>query len=84
MFERGVLRGQDLVSDLLRTAMGLGRLRQTDPVVASRHLLSLQESELIERFLFQLLGEVSNAEIEQVTDRAINVFMAAYGNIENK
>ena len=81
MFERGVLRGQDLVTDLLRTAMSLGRLRQADPVVAARHLLSLLESELVERFLFQLLGEVSNAEIRQITTRAIDVFMAAYGHI---
>ncbi|AJY68881.1 hypothetical protein RW64_04325 [Geobacter sulfurreducens] len=79
MYERGVLRGQDLAADLLRTAIGLGRLRQADPVVASRHLLSLLESELMERFLFQLLGEVSEEEIKQVTDRAIDVFMAAYG-----
>ncbi|MBT1075431.1 TetR/AcrR family transcriptional regulator [Geobacter grbiciae] len=79
MFERGVLRGQDLAADLLRTAMGLGRLRQADPVVASRHLLSLLESELMERFLFQVLDKVSDAEIKQVTDRAIDVFMAAYG-----
>ncbi|WP_306535428.1 TetR/AcrR family transcriptional regulator [Geobacter sp.] len=79
MFERGVLRGQDLVADLLRTSMGLGRLRQANPVVAALHLLSLLESELMERFLFQLLGEVSEKEIKHVTDRAIDVFMAAYG-----
>ena len=79
MYERGVLRGQDLVADLLRTAMSHGRLQQADPVVASRHLLSLLESELMERFLFQLLGEVGADEIKQVTARAIDVFMAAYG-----
>ncbi len=59
--------------------MGLGRLRQADPVVAALHLLSLLESELMERFLFQVLDKVSDAEIKQVTDRAIDVFIAAYG-----
>ena len=78
MYERGVLRGQDLVADFLRSAMSLDKLRQADPVVASRHLLSLLESELLERFLFQLLGEVSAEEIKAVTARAIDVFMAAY------
>jgi len=84
MYERGVLRGQDLVADFLRTAMSLDRLRQADPVVASRHLLSLLESELLERFLFQLIGEISHAEIIQFTARAIDVFMAAYGHPEDK
>lgn len=79
MFERGVLSTQDAVSDFLRSAMELGRLRQTDPVVAARHLLSLLESELMERFLFQLLGKVNDEEIQQITTRAIDVFMAAYG-----
>lgn len=51
-------------------------LRQADPVVASRHLLCLLESELMERFPFQLIGEISDAEIKQVTACSINVFVA--------
>ncbi|WP_026840558.1 TetR/AcrR family transcriptional regulator [Citrifermentans bremense] len=79
VYERGVQRGQKLVSDFLREAMGLGKLRQADPVVATKHLYSLLEAELIDRFLFQLLGEVSEEEIKLIADRAIDVFMAAYG-----
>ena len=79
MYERGVLRSQSLIADYLHTSMNLGKLRQADPVVATRHLQSLLESELLERFLFQLLGEVSIKEIKTVTARAIDVFMAAYG-----
>lgn len=79
VYERGVLRSQSLIADYLRTSMNLGKLRQADPVVATRHLQSLLESELLERFLFQLLGEVSIEEIKAVTARAIDVFMAAYG-----
>lgn len=79
VYERGVLRSQNLVSDFLRAAMSLGKLRQADPVVATRHLHSLLESELLDRFLFQFASEVSTEEIKAVTARAINVFMAAYG-----
>lgn len=79
VYERGVLRNKNLVSEFLQTAMKLGKLQQVDPIVATRHLHGLLESELVERFLFQLLGEVSAEEIKAVTARAIDVFMGAYG-----
>lgn len=79
VYERGVLRSQNLVADFLREAMNLGKLQQADPIVATRHLHSLLESELIDRFMFQLSGEVGTEEIKAVTARAIDVFMAAYG-----
>ena len=79
VYERGVLRSQNLVAEFLQAAMKLGKLQQADPIVATRHLHSLLESELLERFLFQLLGEVSAEEVKTVTARAIGVFMAAYG-----
>ncbi len=79
VYERGVLRSQNLMTEFLQAAMSRGKLRQADPVVATRHLYGLLESELIDRFLFQLLGEVSAEEIRAVTARAIDVFLAAYG-----
>jgi len=79
VYERGVLRSQNLVSEFLQAAMNLGKIQEADSVVATRHLLSLLESELIERFLFQLIGEVSAEEIKAVSSRAVKVFMAAYG-----
>jgi AcrR family transcriptional regulator len=79
LYENGVLRGQNLIADFLQAAMRLGTLRPADPFVASQHLCSLLESELIDRFLFQRLGEVGAEEIRATTARAIAVFMAAYG-----
>lgn len=78
-YERGVLRSQSLVTEFLRAAMARGKLRAADPVVATLHLYGLLESELADRFLLQLLGDVSSDEIVAVTGRAIDVFMAAYG-----
>lgn len=79
MYERGVQRSQKVVADFITAAMSQGKLRQADPVVATKHLHSLLEAELIDRFLFQLSGAVSDEEIKAVTARAIDVFMAAYG-----
>lgn len=79
VYERGVLRSENLVAEFLLTAMQLGKLKSADPLVATRHLQSLLESELLERFLFQLLGDVTSQEIKAVTARAVDVFMAAYG-----
>jgi len=78
-YERGVLRSQSLVAEFLRSAMARGKLRDADPVVATRHLYGLLESELADRFLLQLLGDLDSEEIRAVTARAIEVFMAAYG-----
>lgn len=79
VYERGVLRSQNLMTDFLQQAMSIGKLRQSDPRIATQHLYSLLESELLERFLFQVLGDVSAEEIKTVTARAIAVFIAAYG-----
>ena len=79
MYERGVLRSQTLVAELLSAAMRQGKLRQADPLTATRHLYALLESELIDRFLFQLPDELGSEEIRAVTGRAIRVFVAAYG-----
>ncbi len=84
VYERGVQRSQKHVSVFIREAMRLGKLRQADPDVATKHLYSLLEAELLDRFLFQLLGEVSQKEIKQMTARAIDVFMAAYGRSGTK
>lgn len=79
VYERGVLRSQNLMADFLQQAMTAGKLRQAEPHVATRHLYSLLESELLDRLLFQVLEEVKPEEIQGATTRAIDVFMAAYG-----
>ena len=79
LYERGVMPSQKLVTDFLEAAMSLGRLRQADPVLATKHWYALLESELIDRFLFKLADAIDEAEIKAATARALEVFMAAYG-----
>jgi len=78
VYEGSVLRSQKLIAEFLQLAMSSGKLRQATPEVAARHLCGLLESELLDRFLLRVLGEVSSEEIKAVTARAIDVFMAAY------
>lgn len=78
IYQRGVLRSQKLIAQFLNDSMSKDKLRQADPDIAARHLISLLESELIDRFLYQLAGEISESDIKKGTLRAIDVFMAAY------
>jgi AcrR family transcriptional regulator len=78
VYERGVLKNLKLISEVLQRAMILGKLRQADPVLAAKQLHCLLETELLDRFLFQVLGEVSVEEIREITARGIEAFMAIY------
>ncbi|MBJ6725546.1 TetR/AcrR family transcriptional regulator [Geomesophilobacter sediminis] len=78
VYERGVLRSQSLIAQFLGESMREGKLRQADPTVATRHLVALLESELLDRFLFQLPGAITPAEISGCTARAVDAFLAAY------
>lgn len=55
----------------------IGILKQAEAGLhkSPRHL----ESELFDRFLYQLHGEVTQTDIKKGIARAIEVFMAAYG-----
>lgn len=80
VYERGVLPSQKLMAGFLQQAMESGKLRQADPMVAAKHLYALLESELLEGFLFQVLEQAAPDDIGAMTDRAVGVFMAAYGS----
>jgi AcrR family transcriptional regulator len=79
VYERGILRSQNLVSEFLQEAMDQGKLRQTDSIVATRHLIALLESELMDRFLFQIPMEIDEKKIKEVAHRAIEIFIKGYG-----
>ena len=78
-YEEGVLRSLRLTAESMQAAMDAGKLRQADAFVATQQLFALLEAELLKASLLQQLGEVSEDRIRQVTNRAIEVFMAAYG-----
>lgn len=79
LYERGILRNYDIISDFLKKAMDAGNLKQADKTIATHHLCALLESEFFNKILLQVQGELSEEEIKAATKRAIDVFMAAYG-----
>lgn len=78
-YERGPKRSHAILAEFLRSAMTQGKLRDADANVAARHLHGLLEAELFERYMFFVQETITEAEIEGCTQRAIEVFMAAYG-----
>lgn len=83
-FEMGPKRSMKEVSEFLRAAMAKGKLRQCDSVVATLHLRGLLESELLDSFIFQIDEDTSPNRIKDIVQRAVAVFMAAYGPVSTK
>ena len=78
-FERGPARSEAAVAAFLAQAMAAGKLRQADPVLAGQQLRSLLEAEWIKPFMFHLLDEMPEAQVQASVQRAVATFMAAYG-----
>lgn len=78
-YERGPQHSLREISEFLLEAMKNGKLRQSDPIVATLHLRGLLEAELLDCFIFQIPNDTSPEKIKDIVDRAVAVFMAAYG-----
>ena len=83
-YEMGPKRSMKDVSEFLCAAMAKGKLRQCDSMVAILHLRGLLESELLDSFIFQIDEDVSPERIKGIVQRAVTVFMAAYGPVSTK
>jgi AcrR family transcriptional regulator len=77
--ECGPGRGFGALVAYLQAAMKSGRLRAADANVAARHLIALLEAEIMPLRLMGLPVSTSRAHIRQVIERALAVFLAAYG-----
>jgi len=80
-FELGPARSEQAVAEFLARAMADGRLRPADPHIAALHLRALLEAEWLDRFMFQLITSAPDEAqaVPPVVERAVAVFMAAYG-----
>lgn len=81
-YERGPKRGHGRLAAFLRAAMAQGRLPEADARVAAWHLYGLLEAELLQRALLCPHEPVTEADITGAADRAVAVFLAAYGPAE--
>jgi hypothetical protein len=59
--------------------MDAGKLRKANAHIASLHLKALYEAEWIEHFMCQTMEVPNQKEFADSIQRAVAVFMAAYG-----
>lgn len=79
-YERGLKHSENILTDFFRAIMAQGRLRTADARVAAQHFRGLMEAELLMRLLYGVQEVVTETEIRDVTQRVVDVFMAAYGS----
>ena len=79
-YERGPKVGWAMVTEFLQDSIRLGHLRKCNASVATAHLRALYEAELAELCLLDVPVDTSSRNITKVINRAVDVFMAAYGN----
>jgi AcrR family transcriptional regulator len=78
VFEGSMLPIEKQVTEFLRKVMKRGELRTADPKTAAIHLLSLLESELLQRVLLGVMDSVRPGTVKGVVRRAIEVFLSGY------
>ncbi|RJG24137.1 TetR/AcrR family transcriptional regulator [Massilia cavernae] len=83
-YEMAPARSDAMLAQFLQKEMDLGKLRKADARIAARHLKGLLESEHLEEFHFHTLEPLGKDEIAAIAQRAVAVFMAAYGPISSK
>jgi AcrR family transcriptional regulator len=77
-FEQATLPIEKRVAEFMRKAMKRGNLRTADPKIAAIHLLSLLESELLQRVLLGVIDTVKPESLSGAVRRAVDVFLCGY------
>lgn len=72
-------KGEALIAAYLQQAATAGRLRPLVATVAASQLLGLLEAELHSRLFEQNPQPLQPQQVAEITTRALDVFMAAYG-----
>ena len=78
VFEGATLPMEKQVAEFLRRAMKRGSLRSADAKIAAMQLLSLLESELLQRVLLGVEGSVKPEGFKASVRRAVEVFLSGY------
>jgi AcrR family transcriptional regulator len=77
-YKTGPQRVIDGVSKVIENAVEGGLLRQCEPSIAARHFLALIKSESEDHLYQRQPPILTNSEIKQSVDRAMQLFMAGY------
>ena len=79
VYEGSMVPIEKQVAEFLRNTMKRGVLPTADPKIAAIHLLSLLESELLQRVLLGVMDTVKPGAVKGVVRRAVDVFLSGYG-----
>ncbi|WP_448121738.1 TetR/AcrR family transcriptional regulator [Xanthomonas arboricola] len=77
-FNAGPEEGMQRMADYLQTQMDRGAIRCADVLIASRQFGGLLEAETLMPCLFGALKEPSPEYLREATQRAVEMFLAAY------
>jgi AcrR family transcriptional regulator len=77
-FEHATVPLEKQVAAFLKKVMKRGALRASDPKPAAMHLLSLLESELLQRVLLGVIDSVRPETLNAPVRRAVDVFLSGY------
>jgi len=78
VFEGSTLPMEQHVAEFLRGAMKRGKLRTGDPKVAAMQLMSLLESEFLQRVLLGVMDSVKPESVRAAVRRAVDTFLSGY------
>ena len=78
VFEGAMLPIEKQVADFLRKGMKRGNLRTGDPKIGAMQLLSLLESEFLQRVLLGVVISVKPEALNSAARRAVETFLSGY------
>lgn len=78
-YENGPAKGMKYLEAYFESVMNAGKLRRAEPRVMAAHFRGLLDSEIYEPSLFNALPKLGSTQIMAIVERAVAVFMAAYG-----
>ena len=79
VFEGAMVPIEKQVAEFLRKGMKRGSLRAGDPKTAAMQLLSLLESEFLQRVLLGVVNSVKPEALNTAARRAVETFLSGYG-----
>jgi AcrR family transcriptional regulator len=79
VFEGAMVPIEKQVAEFLRKGMKRGSLRTGDPKTAAMQLLSLLESEFLQRVLLGVVNSVKPEALNSAARRAVETFLSGYG-----
>jgi AcrR family transcriptional regulator len=76
--EEGPKIGMQRIAAFMKKQMGAGRLRQSDPMLATLQLFALLGCETVTPMMLGLETSISRPRIKRLVGRAVKMFLAAY------